>query len=201
MTQASSQATPDPEPAGPLAGVRVLDLSRVLAGPSEVAVIADETADPIIVAADLLGQAEHGPESPAALVTTSRTLGLAVIAEVDRQLATLSTRSIAEPAWRDYGSVTWVADTGTAVQLMDELAPEHLEIQTRDAATVAGRISNAGAVFVGPFSPVSLGDYCAGSNHVLPTGGSARLDSDRPYAYRNDGARPCEFVRTVSLAP
>ena len=87
----------------------------LLAGPSEVAVIADHTADPAIVAADLLGQAEHGPESPAALVTTSRELGLAVIAEVDRQLETLATRFIAEPAWRNYGSVTWVEDMQTAI--------------------------------------------------------------------------------------
>ena len=103
----------------------------LLAGPSEVAVIADETADPEIVAADLLGQAEHGPDSPAALVTTSEALGRAVIDEVERQLATLATAAIAGPAWRDHGSVTWAADKETAAALMDDLAPEHLEINTR----------------------------------------------------------------------
>ncbi len=147
----------------------------LLAGPSEVAVIADETADPVIVAADLLGQAEHGPESPAALVTTSRELGLAVIAEVDRQLETLSTRSIAGPAWRDYGSVTWVADTATAVQLMDELAPEHLEIQTADDEQYHKSLTNYGSLFIGPWSTVAYSDKgMGGTNHTLPTAGGAK---------------------------
>src|ERR1700712_5481687 len=104
----------------------------LLAGPSEVAVIADDTVDPELVAADLLGQAEHGPASPAALVTTSEALGLAVIEEIDKQLETLSTKDICGPAWRNYGSVTWAQDVDTAITLMDDFAPEHLELQTDD---------------------------------------------------------------------
>jgi sulfopropanediol 3-dehydrogenase len=147
----------------------------LLAGPSEVAVIADHTADPAIVAADLLGQAEHGPESPAALVTTSRELGLAVIAEVDRQLETLATRFIAEPAWRNYGSVTWVEDMQTAIQLMDDLAPEHLEIQTEDDDYVQKNLTNYGSLFVGPWSTVAYSDKgMGGTNHTLPTAHGAR---------------------------
>lgn len=147
----------------------------LLAGPSEVAVIADDTADPAIVAADLLGQAEHGPDSPAALITTSEALGLAVIAEVDRQLATLSTRSIAEPAWRNYGSVTWAADKETAVAMMDDLAPEHLEIITTDDEYFFEALQNYGSIFVGPWSTVAYSDKgMAGTNHVLPTAGGAR---------------------------
>ncbi|MFD7924212.1 histidinol dehydrogenase [Streptomyces sp. NPDC059740] len=145
------------------------------AGPSEVAVLADESADPVLVAADLLGQAEHGTESPAALVTTSLQLGEAVIAEVDRQLATLSTRDIAGPAWRDYGSVTWAKDAATAIELMDELAPEHLEIHTADDDMYLAGLHNYGSVFLGRWSTVAYSDKgMAGTNHVLPTAGGAR---------------------------
>lgn len=145
------------------------------AGPSEVAVLADETADPQLVAADLLGQAEHGTESPAALVTTSAQLGEAVIAEVERQLETLSTRDIAGPAWRDYGSVTWAQDRATAIRLMDDLAPEHLEIQTADDDAYLDGLHNYGSVFLGPWSTVAYSDKgMAGTNHVLPTAGGAR---------------------------
>ncbi|MEU5832775.1 histidinol dehydrogenase [Streptomyces diacarni] len=145
------------------------------AGPSEVAVLADETADPVLVAADLLGQAEHGTESPAALVTTSTELGEAVIAEIGRQLETLATRDIAGPAWRDHGSVTWAKDAGTAMELMDELAPEHLEIQTADDDTYLAGLHNYGSVFLGKWSTVAYSDKgMAGTNHVLPTAGGAR---------------------------
>ncbi|MGW8379077.1 histidinol dehydrogenase [Streptomyces sp. ODS28] len=145
------------------------------AGPSEVAVLADEAADPRLVAADLLGQAEHGTESPAALVTTSAELGEAVIAEVERQLETLATRDIAGPAWRDYGSVTWAADRETAIELMDDLAPEHLEIQTGDDDAYLDGLHNYGSVFLGPWSTVAYSDKgMAGTNHVLPTAGGAR---------------------------
>jgi len=147
----------------------------LLAGPSEVAVIADETADVELVAADLLGQAEHGPESPAALITTSETLGNAVIAEVARQLETLKTRDIAGPAWHDYGSVTWAADADTAIQLMDDLAPEHLEVITSDDDYYYQRLKNYGSVFLGAWSTVAYSDKgMAGTNHVLPTRGGAR---------------------------
>lgn len=147
----------------------------LLAGPSEVAVIADATADPELVAADLLGQAEHGPQSPASLVTTSRELGLAVIEQVEKQLAMLSTREIAGPAWRDYGTVYLAEDRETAVELMDTLAPEHLEILTEDDDYYHQNLTNYGSIFLGPWSTVAYSDKgITGTNHVLPTGTGAR---------------------------
>jgi sulfopropanediol 3-dehydrogenase len=147
----------------------------LLAGPSEVAVIADETADPEIVAADLLGQAEHGPQSPASLVTTSRELGEEVIRHITKQLRTLATRDIAGPAWRDYGTVYLAENRETAVQIMDRLAPEHLEIQTADDAYYHANLQNYGSIFLGPWSTVAYSDKgISGTNHVLPTGGGAR---------------------------
>lgn len=155
-----------------LFGTVAIDL---LAGPSEVAVIADGTADPVLVAADLLGQAEHGPDSPAALITTDAGLAAAVAAEVQRQLATLSTSSICGPAWRDYGSITVAADRDTAVALMDDLAPEHLEIQTTDDDWYHDSLHNYGSLFLGTWSTVAYSDKgMAGTNHVLPTAGGAR---------------------------
>lgn len=176
----------------------------LLAGPSEVAVIADETADPVIVAADLLGQAEHGPQSPAALVTTSRELAHAVIAEVDRQLADLSTREIAGPAWRDYGTVYWVEDNATAVEIMDVLAPEHLEVISSDDAYFQAHLSNYGSLFLGPWSTVAYSDKgITGTNHVLPTGGGARSSAGLSVSRF---LKPLTFQRvdrsaTMQLAP
>ncbi len=147
----------------------------LLAGPSEVAVLADETADPELVAADLLGQAEHGVNSPAALVTTSEQLGEDVIAQVQRQLEALATKEIAGPAWRDHGSVTWAADAETAVALMDDLAPEHLEVHTADDEHYHRTLRNYGSIFLGPWSTVAYSDKgMAGTNHVLPTAGGAK---------------------------
>jgi len=155
-----------------LFGTVAIDL---LAGPSEVAVISDETADPEIVAADLLGQAEHGPNSPAALVTTSEEHGRAVIAAVDAQLETLATAEIAGAAWRDYGSVTVAKDRETAAALMDDLAPEHLELITADDEWYHNRLRNYGSLFIGPWSTVAYSDKgMAGTNHVLPTAGGAK---------------------------
>ena len=155
-----------------LFGTVAIDL---LAGPSEVAVLADGTADPELVAADLLGQAEHGPNSPAALVTTSEELGRAVVAEVDRQLATLATAEIAGAAWRDFGSVTVAADRDTAATLMDDLAPEHLEVITEDDDWFHARLTNYGSLFLGPWSTVAYSDKgMAGTNHTLPTAGGAK---------------------------
>ncbi|MDN4613856.1 histidinol dehydrogenase [Leifsonia sp. F6_8S_P_1B] len=155
-----------------LFGTVAIDL---LAGPSEVAVIADDTADPELVAADLLGQAEHGPNSPAALVTTSERLGRLVIAAVDRQLETLSTASICGSAWRDFGSVVLVENKEDAVLVMDELAPEHLEIQTADDAFYQDALTNYGSLFIGPWSTVAYSDKgMAGTNHTLPTAGGAK---------------------------
>lgn len=155
-----------------LFGTVAIDL---LAGPSEVAVIADDSADPEIVAADLLGQAEHGPNSPAALITTSQRLGEEVIVEVERQLKTLSTERIAGPAWRDHGSVIWAQDADTAITLMDDLAPEHLEVITEDVDDYHRRLHNYGSIFLGPWSTVAYSDKgMAGTNHVLPTAGGAK---------------------------
>jgi sulfopropanediol 3-dehydrogenase len=182
----------------------------LLAGPSEVAVIADESADPEIVAADLLGQAEHGPDSPAALVTTSETLGHAVIEAADRQLETLKTREIAGPAWRDHGIVVLADSPDTAIEVMDELAPEHLEILTNDDAYYHDRLRNYGSIFLGAWSTVAYSDKgMAGTNHVLPTAGgathSAGLSPSRflkPLTYqrvaREATPRLAEAVETIS---
>lgn len=155
-----------------LFGTVAIDL---LAGPSEVAVISDDTADPELVAADLLGQAEHGPNSPAALVTTSEGHGRAVIAAIDRQLETLVTAEIAGAAWRDYGVVTVAKDRETAAALMDDLAPEHLELLTADDDWYHDNLRNYGSIFLGPWSTVAYSDKgMAGTNHVLPTAGGAK---------------------------
>ncbi len=155
-----------------LFGTVAIDL---LAGPSEVAVIADGTADPELVAADLLGQAEHGPDSPAALVTTDAALGRAVLAEVERQLPTLSTNAICGPAWRDHGSITVAQDREVAAALMDDLAPEHLELQTADDDWYHDHLRNYGSLFIGSWSTVAYSDKgMAGTNHVLPTAGGAK---------------------------
>ena len=145
------------------------------AGPSEVAVLADHTAVPDWVAADLLGQAEHGPNSPAALVTTSRDLAEEVVAAVERRLEVLETSSIAGPAWRDHGSVIVADDMETAIAVMDDLAPEHLEVMTEDDDAVHRALRNYGSIFLGPWSTVAYSDKgMAGTNHVLPTAGGAR---------------------------
>ncbi|MGD6756466.1 histidinol dehydrogenase [Streptomyces sp. BH105] len=150
----------------------------LLAGPSEVAVIADDSADPVWVAADLLGQAEHGPNSPAALITTSERTGQAVVAEMERQLATLATREIAGPAWRDFGSVIVVEDRDAAVAVADVIAPEHLEVHTEDDDFYLENLSNYGSLFIGPWSTVAYSDKgIAGTNHVLPTGKTARYNA------------------------
>ncbi|TSI15141.1 histidinol dehydrogenase [Brevibacterium aurantiacum] len=155
-----------------LFGRAAIDL---LAGPSEVAVLSDETADPELVAADLLGQAEHGPNSPAALVTTSGTHGNAVMAAVDRQLKTLSTADICGPAWRDFGSVTVAENREVAASLMDDLAPEHLEVITADDGWYHKRLRNYGSIFLGEWSTVAYSDKgMAGTNHTLPTAGGAK---------------------------
>jgi sulfopropanediol 3-dehydrogenase len=155
-----------------LFGTVAIDL---LAGPSEVAVISDETADPELVAADLLGQAEHGPNSPAALVTTSAEHGRFVIEAIERQLTTLATASIAGAAWRDYGVVTVADDRETAAALMDDLAPEHLELLTADDDWYHDRLLNYGSIFLGQWSTVAYSDKgMAGTNHVLPTAGGAK---------------------------
>jgi len=147
----------------------------LLAGPSEVAVIADETADPEIVAADLLGQAEHGPSSPSALITTSSALAEEVIELIPGQLERLATADIAGPAWRDHGLVVVADDDQVALRLADHLAPEHLEVQTADPEYYRTRLLHYGSLFLGPWSTVAYSDKgISGTNHVLPTGKTAR---------------------------
>ncbi len=145
------------------------------AGPTEIAIIADDTADPVFVAADLISQAEHDPMAASVLVTGSESLADAVAAELDRQIpAAKHAERIRTALDGQQSAIVLVRDVDQAVDVANDFAAEHLEIHTADAADVAERIVNAGAVFVGPYTPVSLGDYVAGSNHVLPTGGSAR---------------------------
>lgn len=146
----------------------------LLAGPSEVLVIADETADAVTVAADLLAQAEHGPTSPAVLITTSADLGERVRDEVDRQLADLPTEQIAGVAWRDHGRVIQVQDDEAALRAADELAFEHVEVHTREPRWYLERLRNYGSLFLGPETTVAFGDKGIGTNHILPTAGAAR---------------------------
>ncbi|GHI48994.1 MULTISPECIES: histidinol dehydrogenase [Streptomyces] len=145
------------------------------AGPTEIAVLADDTADPVHVAADLISQAEHDPLAAAVLVTDSDALADAVEKELAVQVpATRHVEDRIAPALAGRQSaLVLVADLEDGLKVVDAYGAEHLEIQTADATAVADRVRNAGAVFVGPWAPVSLGDYCAGSNHVLPTGGCA----------------------------
>ena len=145
------------------------------AGPSEVMVVADATADPVLVAADLLSQAEHGPTSASVLVTDSAALADAVDAALEQQVAeTKHVERVTEALSGPQSGTVLVRDLDRALEVADAYGAEHLEIHTADPAAVARRVRNAGCVFVGPQSPVSLGDYAAGSNHVLPTGGSCR---------------------------
>ncbi|ORB41522.1 histidinol dehydrogenase [Mycobacterium paraseoulense] len=148
------------------------------AGPTEIAILADHTADPAHVAADLISQAEHDEMAGSVLVTASEELAAATDAEVAAQLRTTVHRDrVAAALSGRQSAVILVDDLDAGIKVVNAYAAEHLEIQTADAPRVAARIRSAGAIFVGPYSPVSLGDYCAGSNHVLPTAGSARHSS------------------------
>lgn len=148
------------------------------AGPTEIAILADETADPVHVAADLISQAEHDPLAASVLVTTSEQLADAVDKDlVSRVAATKHSERVAEALGGKQSGVILVSTVDDGLRVVDAYAAEHLEIQTADAREVAARVRNAGAIFVGAYAPVSLGDYCAGSNHVLPTGGFARHSS------------------------
>jgi sulfopropanediol 3-dehydrogenase len=144
------------------------------AGPTEILVIADESADPALVATDLLGQAEHGPDSPAWLVTTSEKLGREVLSEIERQLVTLPTREIAGVSWKNLGEVAVVEDDDAAIALSDQYAPEHLEVQTRRNDYYLGKLKNYGSLFLGEESTVAYGDKGVGTNHTLPTGRAGR---------------------------
>jgi histidinol dehydrogenase len=148
-----------------------------LFGPSEVLIIADETADPEYCAADILAQAEHGPLSSAVLITTSRSLADKVSQEVERQLKNLTHQDIASESLKQQGMIGVVADMDEAIELANIYAPEHLLLMVADAASYLDRISNAGCVVLGEKATVVLGDYIAGPSHVLPTGGTARFGS------------------------
>lgn len=149
----------------------------MIAGPSEIVVLADERANPRYIAADLLSQAEHDERASAILVTPSRALAEEVAVEVDQQLTTLPKREIAAASIRDYGAIYVTETLEEAVSVVNELAPEHLEILAEEPMSFLGKIRHAGAIFLGPYSSEPVGDYFAGPNHVLPTNGTARFSS------------------------
>ena len=161
-----------------------------IAGPSEVLIVADETADPALVAADLLAQAEHDVLASAGLITTDPRLIEQVERELELQLSRLSRRAIAITSLRTYGFAIVAPDRGSALDLANVIATEHLELLLEDPASAAEAIENAGAIFVGPWTPEALGDYLAGPNHVLPTGGTARFFS---------GLGVQDFVKRVNV--
>src|ERR1043165_1954900 len=148
-----------------------------IAGPTEVVIVTDETASAEFIAADLLAQAEHGEDASSILITTSESLAATVAEELERQLATLPRREIATASLKEYGAIILVQNLERACGMVDELAPEHVEIVTRDDDSVAAKINHAGAIFFGPYTPEAVGDYLAGPNHVLPTGRTARFSS------------------------
>lgn len=149
----------------------------MIAGPSEVLIVADDSANPEWVAADLLAQAEHDSAAQAILITSSAELGQAVRAAVDGQLASLPRAEVAGASWRDFGAVILVGDISEAPALVNAIAPEHLELAIDDPQSLLPAIRNAGAIFAGHHTPEAVGDYVAGSNHVLPTARSARHSS------------------------
>ena len=148
-----------------------------IAGPSEILVLADETANPTYVAADLLSQAEHDELASAILITTSEEVASKVSAEVDRFVAQLSRKAILEKSLDNYGYILLADNMNDAIDAVNEIASEHLELVTKDAFTVMTKIKNAGAIFIGEYSSEPLGDYFAGPNHVLPTNGTAKFFS------------------------
>ena len=149
----------------------------MVAGPSEVVVIADRDNDPAWIASDLLAQAEHDTAAQAILITDDEAFAGAVEKAVEAELAVLPRAATARASWRDFGAVILVSRLDEAPSLADRLAPEHLEIATSDADTLASRVHDAGAIFIGRYTPEVIGDYVAGSNHVLPTARSARFAS------------------------
>jgi sulfopropanediol 3-dehydrogenase len=161
----------------------------LLAGPTEILIIADETSDPFILAADLLGQAEHDPNARQALVALSGDIAQATIKEVDRQLEDLPTRDVAAVAWRDNGEVILVDSAEEAVQVSDTWAPEHLEVQTEDWKYYLDNCRNYGSVFLGEETTVAYGDKTIGTNHVLPTMKAARYTG---------GLSVGKFIKTVT---
>ncbi len=145
-----------------------------LAGPSEIFIVADDTGDPHLIAVDLLAQAEHDVRTRVGLITTSRQLAEATVAEVERQLQDLPTASVAAPAWRDYGEVVLCEDEDAMVAYSDFVAAEHLQVHTADPHATARKLRNYGSLFIGPLASVVYSDKCCGTNHTLPTMGAGR---------------------------
>ncbi|WP_371156995.1 histidinol dehydrogenase [Jannaschia sp. 2305UL9-9] len=163
----------------------------MIAGPSEILVIADGDNDPDWIAVDLLSQAEHDESAQSILITDDAAFGRAVADAVERRLATLERAAIAGPSWRDFGAIVTVADLDQAATLSNRIAPEHLELAVADPDALAERITHAGAIFLGQWTPEAIGDYIGGPNHVLPTARSARFSS---------GLSVMDFVKRTTLA-
>ncbi|WP_299044095.1 histidinol dehydrogenase [uncultured Tateyamaria sp.] len=163
----------------------------MIAGPSEILVIADADNDPDWIALDLLSQAEHDKSAQSLLITTDPAFGRAVAQAVEARLETLERRAIAGASWRDFGAIITVPDLDVAATLTDRIAPEHLELCVADPVRLSERITHAGAIFLGPWTPEAIGDYIGGPNHVLPTARSARFSS---------GLSVMDFVKRTTLA-
>ena len=163
----------------------------MIAGPSEILVIADAENDPDWIALDLLSQAEHDESAQSILITTDEAFGKEVIAAVEKRLETLERREIAGASWRDFGAVITVQNLGEAANLADDIAPEHLELCVTNADAMVENIRHAGAIFIGSWTPEAIGDYVGGPNHVLPTARSARFSS---------GLSVLDFMKRTTLA-
>jgi histidinol dehydrogenase len=162
----------------------------MIAGPSEVLILADNTGNPDWIAADLLAQAEHDASAQSILITDDAALADQVEKAVESQLKTLPRKDVASVSWRDFGAIILVPKLDDAIALVDRLAPEHLEIAASNADALVSKIRNAGAIFIGAHTPEAIGDYVAGSNHVLPTARSARFSS---------GLGVLDFMKRTSL--
>lgn len=163
----------------------------MIAGPSEILVIADADNDPDWIALDLLSQAEHDESAQSILITTDASFGTAVANAVDKRLETLERRAIAGASWRDFGAIITVPDLSSAAQLSNRIAPEHLELCVADPDALSANITHAGAIFLGAWTPEAIGDYVGGPNHVLPTARSARFSS---------GLSVLDFMKRTTLA-
>ncbi|MGQ3488538.1 histidinol dehydrogenase [Roseovarius pacificus] len=163
----------------------------MIAGPSEILVIADRDNNPDWIALDMLSQAEHDESAQSILITDDPAMAKAVEAAIDRHLQTLERRRIAEASWRDFGAIITVPDMDTAAELSNRIAPEHLELCVNDAEALAEKITHAGAIFLGAWTPEAIGDYVGGPNHVLPTARSARFSS---------GLSVMDFVKRTTMA-
>ncbi len=163
----------------------------MIAGPSEILVVADRDNDPDWIALDLLSQAEHDESAQAILVTDDAALARSVAAAVDRRLGTLDRRAIAGASWRDYGAIIVTRDLAEAAALSNRVAPEHLELCVADPEALSAQITHAGAIFLGSWTPEAIGDYVGGPNHVLPTARSARFSS---------GLSVMDFLKRTTIA-